>query len=291
MVKIVEPSVEIIGDINGKEILQKIERAARTCYKTEGNITSDGESAKKMIRKLIDMNHTAMLEFADVHVLLRCDVGVYKDLTRHRHCSFAIESTRYCNYSKDKFGNEITFIRPVNMENKEGNPIYEEFLSAMRDMEKHYMKMAKLGCKPDQLRMILPHSTAAYVNIKANIREWRHIFGLRCDKAAHPSVRQIMLMTLNEFHKRIPLLFDDLYNKYKDDMEEFGICNDIINYDNQIPSKEQIEELLKPIQFQGVRDDLTIDDTLKIGNYYIKSEDALYFWSGDWQMLEKRNEF
>ena len=224
MVKIVEPSVEIIGDINGKEILQKIERAARTCYKTEGNITSDGESAKKMIRKLIDMNHTAMLEFADVHVLLRCDVGVYKDLTRHRHCSFAIESTRYCNYSKDKFGNEITFIKPVNI--KDNTDEYAIWYNTMYEIEQAYNAMAHYDCKPDQLRMILPHSTAAYVNIKANIREWRHIFGLRCDKAAHPSVRQIMLMTLNEFHKRIPLLFDDLYNKYKDDMEEFGIVND-----------------------------------------------------------------
>ena len=223
MVKIVEPSVEIITDIDGKKILKTIERAARTCYKTEGNITEDTSSAEKMINKLIEMDHTAMLEFADIHVILRCDVGVYKDLSRHRLCSFAIESTRYCNYSKDKFGNNINIIRPVNMENKEGNPIYEEFLSAMRDMEKHYMKMAKLGCTPDQLRMLLPHSTAAYVNMKTNIREWRHIFGLRCAKAAHPSVRQIMLMTLNEFHKRIPLLFDDLYEQYKEDMKEFGI--------------------------------------------------------------------
>ena len=272
MVKIVEPSVEIITDIDGKKILKTIERAARTCYKTEGNITEDTSSAEKMINKLIEMDHTAMLEFADIHVILRCDVGVYKDLTRHRMCSFAIESTRYCNYSKDKFGNNINIIRPVNMENKEGNPIYEEFLSAMRDMEKHYMKMAKLGCTPDQLRMLLPHSTAAYVNMKTNVREWRHIFGLRCAKAAHPSVRQIMLMTLNEFHKKIPLLFDDLYEQYKEDMKEFGITPlETFTIDTEISF---------PIfKYQGIRSTLDDIKDIKEGYYFIKDKNALYLWT------------
>lgn len=219
MVKIVNPSAEIVTNIDGKQILQNIEKAARTCYKTEGSITDDGESAKKMIQKLIDMGHTAMLEFADVHVLLRCDVGVYKDLTRHRHCSFAIESTRYCNYSKDKFGNEITFIKSVNI--KDNTDEYVIWYNTMYEIEQAYNQMANLGCKPDQLRMLLPHSTAAWVNIKANIREWRHIFGLRCAPAAHPSVRQAMLMTLKLFHERIPVLFDDLYNQYEADIIEF----------------------------------------------------------------------
>ena len=115
MVKLVNPSVEIITEIDNKRILQNIEKAARTCYKTESSISEDGESAKTMVKRLIDMGHTAMLEFSDIHILLRCDVGVYKDLTRHRHCSFAIESTRYCNYSKGKFGNEISVIVPINI--------------------------------------------------------------------------------------------------------------------------------------------------------------------------------
>ena len=221
MVKIVEPSVEIMTDIDGKKILKTIERAARTCYKTEGNISEDTSSAEKMISKLIEMGHTAMIEFADIHVILRCDVGVYKDLSRHRLCSFAIESTRYCNYSKDKFGNEITFIKPVNI--KDDTDEYAIWYNTMSEIEQSYNEMAKLGCTPDQLRMLLPHSTAAYVNMKTNVREWRHIFELRCAKAAHPSVRQIMLMTLNEFHKRITLLFDDLYEQFKEDIKEFGI--------------------------------------------------------------------
>ena len=165
------------------------------------------------------MGHTAMLEFSDVHILLRCDVGVYKDLTRHRHCSFAIESTRYCNYSKGKFGNEISVICPINIE--PDTAPFSAWYCGMCEIEHRYMQMAEAGCTPDQMRMLLPHSTAAYVNIKANMREWRHILGLRCAKAAHPSVRQAMLMTLDKFHEVIPVLFDDLYETYKEDIKEF----------------------------------------------------------------------
>lgn len=216
MVKLIEPSVEIVSEIDGDKILKQIERCARNCYKSEGNISEDTSSAVKMISKLIELNHTAMIEFADIVVNLHCDVGVYKDLTRHRHCSFAIESTRYCNYSKGKFGNELTFIKPCNMDETKG--IYHTWLRTMKDIENAYMQMAELGALPDQLRMILPHSTAASVMMKANIREWRHIFQLRCAKQAHPSVRQIMLMTLKEFHSKVPVLFDDLYEQFKADM-------------------------------------------------------------------------
>lgn len=212
MVKIVEPSVEIITEIDGNKILKTIERAARTCYKTEDNISEDASSAKKMISKLIEMGHTAMIEFADIHVILTADTGVLKDLTRHRHCSFAVESTRYCNYSKGKFGNEITVIKPCNIE--EGTKEYDLWLECMENIESTYNKMAELGCKPDQLRMLLSHSLKCNINLKANIREWRHIFSLRCAKAAHPSVQQIMKMVLVEFHKQIPILFDDLYEKF-----------------------------------------------------------------------------
>lgn len=212
MVKIVEPSVEIITEIDGNKILKTIERAARTCYKTEDNISEDASSAKKMISKLIEMGHTAMIEFADVHVILTADTGVLKDLTRHRHCSFAVESTRYCNYSKGKFGNEITVIKPCNIE--EGTKEYDLWLDCMNNIETTYNQMAELGCKPDQLRMLLPHSLKCNINLKANVREWRHIFSLRCAKAAHPSVQEIMKMVLVEFHKQIPILFDDLYETF-----------------------------------------------------------------------------
>ena len=215
--KIIEPSVEIMQEIDGDKILKHLELCARNCYKSEGNITEDTSSAIKMINKLIELDHTAMLEHYNVTVRFICDVGVYKDITRHRHASFAIESTRYCNYSKDKFGNEISFIKPCNIE--EGSELWNEWSNQMKDVETTYIKMAELGAKPDQLRMILPHSTAASVVMTANMREWRYILKLRCSKAAHPSVREVMLMLLNEFHSKIPVRFDDIFEEYKDEIK------------------------------------------------------------------------
>ena len=149
-----------------------------------------------------------MIEHFAITVKLTTDVGAYKDLTRHRMASFAIESTRFCNYSKGKYGNELTFMRPSNME--EGSEIYNIWYKTMEMIENSYMEMAAKGAKADQLRMMLPHSTKADVMMTANIREWRHIFKLRCAPAAHPSVQEIMLLLLKEFHKQIPIFFEDI---------------------------------------------------------------------------------
>lgn len=217
MVKIIKPSVEILTDIDGDKILKHIEKCGRTCYQSYQNETEDTTSAKNMIQMLIKMGHESVLEHFLITIKAKMDVGNYKDLTRHRHASFSIESTRFCNYSKGKFGNELTVIEPCNMDKDSG--IYHTWLKTMNDIEKAYMDMSELGAKPDQLRMILPHSLAAEVTMSANLREWRHIFKMRCQKAAHPSVRQIMLKTLNEFHNRIPVVFDDLYEEFKEDIE------------------------------------------------------------------------
>ncbi len=206
MVKIVEPRVEILTPLNGEAILRHIELCARNCYKSEDKISSD--SAVKMVKKLLDLGHEAMIEHFNLTVKLTCDVGVYKDLTRHRHASYAIESTRYCNYSKGKYGNEISVIAPCHI--AKGSPEYALWLKTMEEIEKNYNTMAALGCKPDQLRMLLPHSTKADVIITANLREWRHIFKLRCAPAAHPSVQEVMKMLLKQMKAQIPVIFDDI---------------------------------------------------------------------------------
>lgn len=208
MVKIIEPSFEILTPIDGNQILKHIEKCGRTCYQSYENETEDTSSAEKMIKMLIKMGHESVLEHFLITIKAKMDIGNYKDITRHRFASFSIESTRFCNYSKGKFGNELTVISPCNMDKNSG--IYHTWLKTMNDIEKAYIDMSEMGAKPDQLRMILPHSLAAEVTMSANLREWRHIFKMRCQKAAHPSVRQIMLQVLNEFKKQIPVIFDDL---------------------------------------------------------------------------------
>ena len=132
----------------------------------------------------------------------------YKDLTRHRFGSFSIESTRYCNYGKDKFENEIKFIEPVNIDKT--SELYKDWYRTVDFIEQEYVRMSRMGATPDQMRMILPHSTAAEVTMTANIREWRHILDLRTKKMAHPSVRQILIPLLLKFKKDMPELFGDI---------------------------------------------------------------------------------
>ena len=203
--KIIKPKIEI-EDFDGVQIMKNIELACRTCYRSEGSITED--SYKKLLTNCINRGHESVLEHEKITIRMICDIGVYKDLTRHRFASFSIESTRYCNYGKDKFNNEIKFIEPCNIE--KGTTEYGQWFNIMNTIEKAYNEMADLGCTPDQMRMILPHSTAAAVTMTANIREWKHILELRCSKMAHPAIRQLLIPLLLIFQAKMPEIFKDI---------------------------------------------------------------------------------
>ncbi len=199
--KIVNPWIEV-EEIDGLKIMKKIERACRTCYRSEGSISED--SYKNLLKNCINRGHESVLEHEKVTIRMYCDIGVYKDLTRHRFASFSIESTRYCSYDKDKYGNEIKCINPSYIEDKE---IYAEWKKSMEDMEKHYMKMKELGASTDMCRLALPHSTAAEVTMTADIREWKHILELRTSNKAHPAIRQLLIPLLKYFQQEMPEIF------------------------------------------------------------------------------------
>ena len=202
--KIVEPWVEV-EKIDGTKIMKRIERACRTCYRSEGKITED--SYKNLIKNCITRGHESVLEHEKVTVRIYSDIGSYKDLTRHRFASFSVESTRYCSYDKDKYGNEIKFINPVYIEDKK---VYELWQKTMQEIEKNYIEMKKLGATTDMCREVLPHSTAAEYTMTANIREWKHIFSLIANNHVHPSIRQIMIPLLKYFQKEMPEIYGDI---------------------------------------------------------------------------------
>lgn len=209
--RIVEPWIKV-EKIDGKKIMKKIERACRTCYRSEGNITED--SYKNLLKNCITRGHESVLEHEKVTVRIYNDVGSYKDLTRHRFASFSIESTRYCSYDKDKYGNEIAIVNPIYIEDKE---IYETWKKAIQEMEKGYIEMKKLGATTDMCRELLPHSTAAEYTMTANIREWKHILSLRTTKHVHPSIRQVLIPLLKYFKEEMPEIFDDV--EYDEEFE------------------------------------------------------------------------
>lgn len=215
-------SYEILTKISecAKEELQMIEKIGRVCYKSEDLIMEDGESAKKFVAMLIKNGHEAMLEHSNLSVKFIVDRGISHELVRHRIASFAQESTRYCNYAKDKFGSECNFIditpgikldnKMKSMETSEIALVLEEWEKAMEDAERHYMKMLELGATPQIARSVLPNSTKTEITVSANYREWRNFFKLRIPKTAHPQMREVTIPLLKELKEKIPVIFDDI---------------------------------------------------------------------------------
>lgn len=204
--KAIEPSFVIEDLIDGIEILKKIEKAGRVCYKSEAKITD--ESAIKFVKNIIKSGHESVIEHEKITVRLICDRGVSHEIVRHRIASYSQESTRYCNYYADKFGNELTFIKPYFwQEEPEKYIIWRE---SMEYAEKTYIKLIALGAKPQEARSVLPNSLKTEIVVTMNLREWRHFFKLRAANAAHPQMRQIAIPLLREFQKLIPVIFDDL---------------------------------------------------------------------------------
>ena len=192
-----------------------IERAARTCYKSEDKITEG--SAEKLSRGLIERGHHAMVEFGGwIVVKFYSNRGFTHELARHRLASFAQESTRYCNYSKGKFGGVITCVDPTAMlELKVKDPEKRaEFktlmLASWAESEMHYLRLVEEGCPAEVAREVLPIGLKAEIVIGATVREWRHIFTLRCSKKAHPRMRELMIPLRAELQERLPVVFDDL---------------------------------------------------------------------------------
>ena len=208
--KIIKPSYEILTPISdgGIKELQHIEKIGRVCYKSEDRITDDGESAKKFVKMLISNGHEAMIEHSSLSVKFVVDRGVSHELVRHRIASFAQESTRYCNYSKDKFGNEITVIEPCFW--NEGTGFYECWKVSCEQSERYYFELLHGGATPQQARTVLPNSLKTEITITANYREWRNFFKLRTAEASHPQMREITIPLLKELKTFIPIIFDDI---------------------------------------------------------------------------------
>lgn len=202
--KIINSSVEILDKINAKEILDKIEIAGRTCWASEPNSTPQ----ETFLKNIINRKHESVLEHASITVRFICDRGVTHEIVRHRIASYSQQSTRYCNYTKDKFGNEITVIKPAGLD--EDSELYALWKQGCEDAERNYFALVNAGAKPDLARGVLPTDVKTILVMTANIREWRHFFALRCDEAAHPNIRVLAKDLLHQFKEQIPILFDDI---------------------------------------------------------------------------------
>lgn len=204
--RIIEPSVEIMSEVNPEVILKNLELYGRVCYKSENNITED--SANKFIQMLIQSGHESVLEHEKITVKFVCDRGVSHEIVRHRIASYSQESTRYCNYNKDKFGKELTLIKPCFW--NENQEQYEIWLDAMKKIEDSYNSLISLGAKPEEARSILPNSLKTEIVVTMNMREMRHFLKLRTSHRAHPQMREVACMLLDLLKNKLPVLFEDI---------------------------------------------------------------------------------
>ena len=221
--KLIKPSYEILTQINREDVLKGIEAIGRICYKSEDRITEG--SASRFVDQIMDRKHDSVIEHISLSVKFICDRGVTHELVRHRLASYSQESTRYCNYSKDKFDNQLTFILPCwfkiviegiydYFDNGPGEltPEYR-WLRMMQEIEMQYKTLIKDGWNPQQARSILPNSLKTEIVATANLREWKHILTLRTSQQAHPQMREIMIPLLRELQEILPEIFGDIQIK------------------------------------------------------------------------------
>lgn len=204
--RIIKPDVEILTPLDGTAIIKHLELCGRVCYKSEEKISED--SAQNFLANIIKRGHEAVLEHFSFTVKFICDRGVSHEIVRHRLASYCQESTRYCNYSKDSFGTEITVIKPLFLE--EGTKGWDFWKHSCEEAETQYFNLLDWGCTAQEARSVLPNSLKTEVVMTADIREWRHFLKLRCSPAAHPQMREVALVLLDKVRSRIPVLFDDI---------------------------------------------------------------------------------
>ena len=204
--KIIEASAELAQEIDAEQIMKHIERAGRVCYKSESRISDN--SADKFIANIIKSGHESVIEHVSLTFKIICDRGVTHEIVRHRLASYSQSSTRYCNYASDKFGNELTFIKPCFW--KEDDENYLLWKQTLEVAEKNYLAMIKNGARPEQARSILPNSLKTEIFMTANLREWRHFLKLRTSKRAHPQMREVALKIHKILVENLPIIFSDI---------------------------------------------------------------------------------
>lgn len=238
--KVIDPSVIVSLQSTPHFIMQTIEDAGRTCYKSEDKINETSHVA--FIERLVRRGHEAMLEHGYATAHFRIDRGISHELVRHRLASFAQESTRYCNY-KDK---DIEFVRPSWFTNEEADKALENYSYYLANPSQNTKKYAiikwfdicqdtgvaykelinRCGRSPQEARSVLPNALATDIVVTANLREWRTILKLRCAKDAHPDMRYIMLRLLSDMHKLFPPVFKDIYQLYKEEVD--ALARDLV---------------------------------------------------------------
>ena len=209
--KITKRDVSLVNPPSYETVLMTFNTAARNCYQSLNDKTDNMESAEALARKLIAIGHGSPIEMNNITFRFVGDRNFLAQLSRHRLLSLAVESARYCNYSRGKFNHSVSFVKPLGIVTEEQEKIWEE---SCKKSEEDYFKLLDAGCKPETARSVLNTSLATHIIASGNIREWRHVIELRCDTHAQDDIRAIIMWALTLLYKHYPVFFEDLYEKY-----------------------------------------------------------------------------
>ena len=212
--KIVEQSVEILpvgGILDGVSVIEHLERIGRTCYKSADKITEG--SAEKFVRGIIKSGHESVIEHVSTSAKFITSRDVTHQIVRHRLAAQSQESQRYCNYSLEKFGEEVVFVKPVYL--NAGTHPYYIWVRSCDQAQSAYFDLIQSGCSAEEARAVLPNCCKTELVMTADLREWRHFFKVRCDKHAQQPIRELALVLLDKMNTAIPVVFEDLYEKHQ----------------------------------------------------------------------------
>lgn len=224
--QIIEQSHEILTDISADKIMKNIERAGRTCYKSEALITED--SANKFVNMICnEVKHHSVLEHESFSVRFITNRAMTHEIVRHRLMSPSEQSTRYVDQCMDKHGGHSTYIlHPFvstaalgTYESKDIRSLSRElnmlelfgadaiWVESMFNSELTYKELRGLGWSPEHARGVLPNDLKTEIVVTANLREWMHILTLRTSVKAHPQMRALMNPLLRELQDKLPIIF------------------------------------------------------------------------------------
>ncbi len=201
----ITPSFEVLDMPRREKILKLLEIAARTCYKSYDRIEEG--SAEQLLKMLMQAGHESVIEHEKITVRVTFSRAILDEWTRHRLASYSVESTRYCKYA-----DQIECIRPWwwNLESEVSN-IEERrqlWTTAMGNAEAYYKALLNYDVTAQDARGVLPLDLKTVMVCTANLREWRHIFKMRCAMGAHPEFKRIARPLMLKFQQALPEIFE-----------------------------------------------------------------------------------
>lgn len=220
--RVVESYFDIEDEVDFERMLKKLEKIGRRCYRSEENITDI--SYERFLKNIIDSGHESIIEHCSITVDFSMDRGISHEIVRHRIAAFTQESTRYCNYTNDKFDGEISAISISNaieicpktsqLNFMEKSMLISIWTEAMEYAEHAYNSMIAIGASPQIARGVLPTDLKTGIYVTFNLREWRHFFKMRANKTAHPKMLELSIPLLFKLKQLLPIVFDDIeYDK------------------------------------------------------------------------------